>query len=79
MDITFSAGQTEIKKIGYSGIRYSLTLPQKARQLLYNTVYFLLFLCLCCIVWMVVSHLLPNLIKFEVPLSLCVFVQKSYI
>jgi hypothetical protein len=26
-DITFSAGQTEIKKICYSGIRYGLTLP----------------------------------------------------
>jgi hypothetical protein len=26
LDIMFSAGQTEIKKIGYSGIRHGLTL-----------------------------------------------------
>jgi len=67
----FNAGQTEIKKICYSAIRYGLTLqwPSKTREI---------FCCFCVNIpvfgwWFHVCF--PNLIKFQIPYistSLCV-------
>jgi hypothetical protein len=74
LDITFSAGKTEIKKICYSVRRYGLTLPRPNEANLYRTMN---FYCLCVHIplfgWL--FHIcLPNLIQFQVPyisMSLC--------
>jgi hypothetical protein len=75
LHITFSAVQTEIKKICYSGIRYGLTHLRPSEANLYRTMN---FCCLCVHIplfgWLFHSCL-PNLIKFQVPhisMSLCV-------
>ena len=70
----FSAGQTEIKNICYSGIRYGLTLPWPNEANFYRIMN---FYCLCVNIplfgWLFhICH--PNLIKFQVPyisMSLC--------
>jgi hypothetical protein len=74
LDITFSAGQTEINKICYSGIRHGLTLPRPNEANLYRSWDSCCF-CVTIPLFGWLFHIcLPNLIQFQVPyisMSLC--------
>jgi len=75
LDITFSAGQTEINKICYSGIRYGLTLPWQSEGTF--VPHHEMFRCFCVnipLFGLLFHNCLPNFIKFQVPtisMSLC--------